>query len=84
MSDIIERVYISSVEQSNAINATKEKSVTRDVMAGFYADCIRADALAFHNKDERVNFREVNQAIMQRWPKGLSYIKDKAWKILGH
>jgi hypothetical protein len=75
----IERIYIASVEQSNAINAANDNECTRDVMAGFYRDCIIADKI--HPENGRVDFKAVNQAILQRWPKGLNYIKEKAWKL---
>ena len=79
---LIERIYVSSVEQLNAINAAKDPVVKRDDMASVYADCIRADTAAFITLSERVDFVQVNNAILQRWPKGLEYIKRKAWKLL--
>lgn len=47
-------------------------------MAGFYRDCIIADQM--HPENGRVDFAAVNKAILARWPKGLTYIKELAWK----
>ncbi len=73
-----ERIYIASVEQSNAINAASDKETTRDIMASFYRDCIIADQM--HAENGRVDFAAVNKAILARWPKGLKYIKELAWR----
>lgn len=95
MSDFtIERIYLPSIDESNAINAALDSSncgVTRDDMVGFYEECIIADNLAWQrNKraeedgerlEKRVDFKAVNDAILARWsPSGLTYIKEKAWK----
>jgi len=92
MSDfIIERIYLPSIDESNAINAAKADEITRDDMANFYEDCLIADNLAWQrNKraeedgealEKRVDFKAVNNAILARWTKsGLVYIKTKAWK----
>lgn len=87
----IERIYLPSIDQSNAINAANSGECTRDDMAGFYEDCLIADNLAWQrNKDAaldgepleaRLDFKAVNDAILARWsPAGLKYIKEKAWK----
>lgn len=89
----IERIYLPLIDQSNAINAAASKEVTRDIMASFYEDCLIADTIARQrNKrraeegdndlEGRVDFKAVNNAILARWPKGLDYIKGKAWKAL--
>lgn len=67
-----ERIYIASVEQSNAINAAADPECTRDQMAEFYADCLRVR--------DGVDWAAVNAAILKRWAKGLNYIKTRAWK----
>jgi len=75
----LERVYSPACEQSNAINATKDKSVKRNDMVGFYADCLRCAAIhGVHS----ISWIAVNGAIVDRWPKGLNYIKKQAWKQL--
>lgn len=78
----IERIYISSIDQSNAISATECKEVTRDDMAQLYAGCIVSDELARRDNRQRVDWVKVNEAITRRWPKGLIYIKKKAWKMI--
>ena len=79
---IIARVYIPSIEQSTAINCTKDIRRTRIDMAYAYADCIMADLIARADYKEGVDFKIVNKAILKRWPGGLRYIKRKAWKIV--
>jgi hypothetical protein len=76
-----EQVYIPSCEQSNALSATKDKAVNRADMAEFYAGCIIADVLAERSGGTRVDFKIVNQAVLERWPKGLDHIKNSAHKI---
>lgn len=87
----IERIYLPSIDESNAINAAAEKGVTRSVMAHFYEDCLIADNLAWQrNKraaedgeplESRVNFKALNEAILKRWSmSGLTTIKKAAWK----
>lgn len=78
----IERIYIPSCDQSNAINAAADRTMTRKDMAGFYADCLRADAVGVRLGLGRVDFAAVNKAILARWPKGLTFIKERAWKEL--
>lgn len=79
MSDefIIEELFFPACNFSNAMNAVADKEVTRDDMAEFYADCLRAGAEHGHDK---IDWKALNLAIMKRWPKGLKYIKEKAWK----
>lgn len=77
-----ERIYLASVEQSNAVNASADKGCTSKNMACFYADCIRADFMARRSGQPRVDFKVVNEAILKRWPKGLNRIKEVAWKQL--
>jgi hypothetical protein len=68
-----ERVYDPASATHNALNAAEETSVTRDIMAEFYADCLRA------GRD--CDYKAINAAILKRWPKGLNYIKTRAWKL---
>ena len=68
----ITRIYDADSDFSNAMNAVKDKAATRLVIASFYADCIRARI-----RPEQVS--ELNHAILARWPKGLKFIKEKAW-----
>lgn len=77
----LERIYIASVDQSNAINATKDKRCKAADMAGFYADCIICDAIARRDGIARIDWHAVNYAILERWPKGLVRIKTAAWKL---
>lgn len=88
---VIERIYLPSIDESNAINAAAEKDITRKDMVGFYEDCLIADNLAWQrNKaakengeplERSVNFKAVNDAILAKWStSGLKYIKEKAWK----
>jgi len=74
MSDqiTITRVYSADSDFSNAMNVAKDKTVTRLLMASFYADCIQARI-----SPEQVS--ALNHAILARWPKGLKFIKEKAW-----
>jgi hypothetical protein len=75
----IERVYHPAIDQSNALGAAKDKGVTREAMAAFYADLILcADELGYSS----IDWKTVNAAIVARWPKGLEFIKEAAWKIL--
>lgn len=82
MTFICERIYIASVDQSNAINAAADKSCNREIMASCYMDCILADEQARIHVSERVDWAAVNKAILARWPKGLNYIKELAHKKL--
>ena len=77
-----ERVYVASIEQSNAINAVTDKDCKAKDMAGMYADCIIADTAAQRDGLPRVDWHVVNGAITQRWPKGLTRIKTAAWRLL--
>ena len=70
----LERIYIGSVEQSNAINAAADPECDRDMMASFYADCLRVR--------NDVDWRAVNEAVLKRWFHDLIYIKTRAWKLL--
>lgn len=78
----IERIWCSEIDEQNAINATEAKDCNQKAMAGFYADCILCDVFAKTNGFRRVNFARVNDAIIRRWPKGLSRIKTLAWKLI--
>lgn len=71
-----ERVHISSCATSNALLAANCKDVTREGMACFYADCIRAETIT----KKPCDWPEINAAIVRRWPKGLVWIKTQAWK----
>lgn len=79
---MIERIFIASIEQSNAINAAADKGCNRQLMASCYMDCIIADEQARDRGGKRVDWIAVNNAILVRWPKGLDYIKKLAWKKL--
>jgi hypothetical protein len=82
MTMTIERIYIASIDQSNAINATRNKDCTSKNMAGFYADCIVSDAIGVASGTGRIDFRAVNNAILERWPRGLTRIKNAAWRLV--
>lgn len=77
-----ERIYLSSVEQSNTINAADDKHTKQSDVAACYADAIIADHLARKQGITEVDFELVNQAIRARWPKGLNRVREQAWKIL--
>ena len=54
-----------------------------------YADCIRAYLLTNeYNAGDvvtqrlNVDWTAINAAVVARWPKGLEYIKTKAWKLV--
>ncbi len=68
-----ERIYHPEIDTSNALLAATQKETTRDLMAEFYADCLRAGRAC--------DFAAINQAILKRWPRGLNYIKTRAWKL---
>ena len=68
-----ERIYSAANEQSNALNAAAHPECTRDLMAEFYADCLKCDRT-------KIDWAALNAAILKRWPKGLKYIKERAWK----
>lgn len=88
----LERIYLPSIDQSNAINAARSPDIKRNDMANFYEDCLIADNLAWQrNKarmedgesatEVRVDFKAVNDAVLDRWSMaGLTYIKKRAWK----
>lgn len=78
MALTIEQVFSPDCCQSNAINAAASKECNRDLMAEFYADCLRA---AGEHGVDSIDWKAVNTAILARWPKGLKYIKEKAWKM---
>lgn len=75
---IIERVYIPSIDFTNAMNAVADPECTRDTMASFYEDLLRC---SFANGTDCIDWKTVNKAILERWPRGLNYIKTKAWKL---
>ena len=78
----VERIYMPAVDQSNALNAAADKDCRRVGMAGMYADCLRADTIAKREGLPGVDWKAVNAAILKRWPKGLNWIKERAWKML--
>ncbi len=78
----LERIYVSAIEQSNCLKAIADKEATQKVIAGFYADCIRADGFARLNNREKPDFGVINRAITQRWAKGLNRVKEMAWKLV--
>jgi len=52
------------------------KTMTRDDVAGAYANCLEAAGF--------VNWPVVNRAIITRWSESaLVYVKDEAWKRAG-
>lgn len=75
---IVEMVFIPSICQSNALNAAVDPTCTRDLMASVYEDCLHC--YGKHGKDS-IDFKAINEAIVKRWPKGLEYIKMRAWKL---
>lgn len=76
---IVERIYWPPVDFSNAMNAAADKECTRDLMASFYEDCLRCSA---KHGQSSIDWESLNAAILKRWPKGLEYIKRKAWERL--
>ena len=74
---IVERIYLPSIEFSNAMNAVTDKSVNQSQLAKVYADCISSDPGMKH-----IDWTALNKAILARWPKGLERVKEKAWKEL--
>lgn len=80
---IVERIHLPSIDQSNCLNAIADPESTRDVVAAFYADCLRCANI---HGIETIAWPAINRAIMARWNKGknklagLNYIKEKAWK----
>lgn len=70
----IERIYTVAICFGNAMEAVKHKDTTRDIMASFYEDCIHCGDY------ETTHWRDLNLAILARWPKGLEYIKAQAHK----
>ena len=81
-NEMIERIYIASIEQLNAINLAAEKQCNQQSMAKTYRDCLIADATAKQNGTPGVDWLLVNQAIIKHWPKGLLRIKTKASTLL--
>lgn len=80
----VERVYDVFIEEENAVNAAADRTCNRDGMVGMYADCIIADHLERkRGGTNAINWKRVNAAILERWPKGLVYIKEGAWRALG-
>ena len=74
---IIEEMFHPNWNFPNAMNAVADEETTRDLMAEFYADCIRAGA---EHGTDKIDWKALNEAIIKRWPKGLSYIKTQAWR----
>lgn len=63
----------ASEAQGELLRRVGDKSMTRDDVAGAYANCLQAAGL--------VNWPVVNRAIIARWSESaLHYIKDEAWK----
>lgn len=79
---MFERIFIASIEQSNAINASEDEECNQQDMSTFYMDCIIADQQSRAKGIEGVDWRAVNEAIIKRWPKGLVRIKEMAHKRL--
>jgi len=73
---ILERMHISIVATNNALLGAKCPDVNQNSMADFYADMLRAEAIT----KKPCDWSAVNKAILERWPKGLVRIKDKAWR----
>ena len=74
---MFERIYSPAIDTMNAMNAIADPDCTRDAMAGFYEDLIHcANVHGTHS----IDWKKINEAIVKRWPKGLEYIKTKAWK----
>lgn len=68
------RTYFPRIETGNALNAAADSECTRETMVSFYADCIRAGT--------ECDWPAINAAILNRWPRGLQWIKQQAWKGL--
>ncbi len=79
---IISRIYSSANDESNCLNAIADSKAKQRDVARMYADCITADTIAYRDKLTRVDFKKINAAITQRWPKGLVRVKEMAWKLL--
>ena len=79
---IVERFYFPANEQSNCLNAIADKRSKQADVAAFYADCIRADAIATRRGNIGCDWKAINRAICERWPKGLERVKKMAWKIV--
>lgn len=59
--------------QGEALRRIGDKSMTRDDVAGAYANCLQAAGF--------VHWPALNRAIINRWSESaLGYIKDEAWK----
>ena len=71
----VRRLYCPENETRNALNAAEAPECTRKMMAGCYADCIRAE-----HPDKSCDWPAINAAILKRWPKSLEWIKRQAWK----
>ncbi len=69
-----ERVHISSIATDNALLGAKCPDVNQEHMADFYADMLRAEGIT----KKPCDWAAVNEAILERWPKGLTRIKEKA------
>lgn len=63
--------------QGELLRRVGDSSMTRDDVAGAYANCLQASGF--------VNWPVVNRAIITRWSESaLHYVKDEAWKRAGH
>ncbi len=74
-----ERIYDPATVQANALDAVADPKCTRELMATFYADLIRC---AQRYGNDCINSGVINLAIFTRWPKGLEFIKRRAWKLV--
>lgn len=81
---MFERIYVASIEQSNAINAAEDKECDQNSMANNYMDCMIADQQSRRDKVNGIDWTAVNAAILRRWPKGLERIKKLAHKKLAN
>ena len=60
-----------------------EHAKRRDDVVIAYADELLRDGRFSVPVSERVVWRDVNQAIIDRWSEsGLNYIKDRAWQLI--
>ena len=74
----IHQVGVHLVDCTNVIEREcAEKALTQKSVALTYAMAMRSEAAGADKPD----WKRINAAILARWPKGLTRVKERAWAI---
>ena len=78
----LERIYLVSCEQSNALNAIADPDCTQKMAVEMLYDCHVADMIAKRDGTTRVDWPRLADAVLKRWPKGFERINDAVAKLV--